>query len=231
MLLCRLHSRSSKKSLVNAVHKRLFATILFFATAVPVWAGSAYLSTPTLHGSLPMKTWKDLRDDRVVKQDLDYSCGAASVATLLSEYYRKQGVTEQQILAAMNKNMAASFQDLAEVVRDYGLKGMGLALDFEQLKQLKMPAIAYLEYRGDAHFSVIRGVAADGTVHLGDPSWGNRVFSRDRFLAMWETRDDEKLKGKILLILPQSGQFHATDPDFFSPPTRNPLPEILLGLR
>lgn len=30
---------------------------------------------------VPVKNWKILRDAKVVKQDLDYSCGAASLAT------------------------------------------------------------------------------------------------------------------------------------------------------
>ena len=36
---------------------------------------------------IPIKSWKTLRDTRIVKQDLDYSCGAASLVTLLNEFY------------------------------------------------------------------------------------------------------------------------------------------------
>jgi len=204
--------------------------------ASPVYAGTAhagtvYLGTSTLHGDLPIKTWKALRDKRVVKQDLDYSCGAASVATILSEYYRKPEATEQAILKAMNMDVAASFHDLAGVVNPYGLKGVGLALNFQQLQRLKLPAIAYLEYRGDAHFSVIRGISRQGRVWLGDPSWGNRRFSRQQFLAMWETRQGNELKGKILLLLPVEETKSPVDTTFFRVPMNNAVPEILLGLR
>jgi len=211
-------------------YKEICLLILIMAAA-PVQAGNAYLATATLRGSLPVNTWKTLRDRRVVKQDLDYSCGAASVATILREYYRQSGITEQTILKAMNKDVAASFHDLSGVVKGYGLKGMGLALNFEQLKQLKMPAIAYLEYRGDAHFSVIRGISKQGRVWLGDPSWGNRRFSQQQFLAMWETRRGNELKGKILLLLPAKKDRPPVDTAFFSTPRKNALPEILLGLR
>ncbi len=166
-----------------------------------------------------------------MKQDLDYSCGADSVATILSEYYRKPEVTEQAILKAMDKDVAASFHDLAGVVKPYGLKGIGLALNFEQLQRLKLPAIAYLEYRGDAHFSVIRGISRQGGVWLGDPSWGNRRFSRQQFQTMWETRHGNELKGKILLLLPVEESKSSVDAAFFRAPTINTLPEILLGLR
>jgi len=205
--------------------------LLLIVIVSPVNAGTAYLATATVHGGLPVKTWKALRDERVVKQDLDYSCGAASVATILREYYRQSGITEQAILKAMNKDVAASFHDLARVVQRHGLKGVGLALNFGQLQQLKMPAIAYLEYRGDAHFSVIRGISKQGRVWLGDPSWGNRRFSKQQFLAMWETRQGNELKGKILLLLPAAETMSPVDSAFFSAPLNTALPEILLGLR
>ncbi|ENS7173602.1 peptidase C39, partial [Neisseria gonorrhoeae] len=34
-----------------------------------------------------MQSWKARRDFNIVKQDLDFSCGAASVATLLNNFY------------------------------------------------------------------------------------------------------------------------------------------------
>jgi hypothetical protein len=49
-------------------------------------------------------------------------------------------------------------------------------------KRSAIPIIAYLKYKGDDHFSVIRGFGPDGMVWLGDPSWGNRKFSAVRVL-------------------------------------------------
>ena len=34
-----------------------------------------------------VRSWKAMRDQGIVKQDLDYSCGAASIATLLNQQY------------------------------------------------------------------------------------------------------------------------------------------------
>ncbi len=50
-------------------------------------AGNAYFPTATLKGQISVRTWKDFRDERIVKQDLDYSCGAASVATIMKGFY------------------------------------------------------------------------------------------------------------------------------------------------
>lgn len=191
-------------------------------------AHSARLTTLTVSGEIAMQSWKSLRDARVVKQDLDYSCGAASLATLLNEFYGLS-LTEQQILKDMNKQeMLANFEDMARVVNRYGFKAGGVALSYEQLAKLTVPVVVYLQHRGQDHFSVLRGISATH-VQLADPSWGNRIFSKPQFLAMWETRDDEKLKGKILLLLPQNSQTVAQHSDFFSPPNPSGLPlEVLV---
>ncbi|HEB57204.1 MAG TPA: peptidase C39 [Gammaproteobacteria bacterium] len=193
-------------------------------------AGNAFVSTSTLKGAIPVKTWKDLRDERIVKQDLDYSCGAASVATIMNGFYG-MAVTEAELLSAMENDGTASFQDLADVVHAYGLKGVGVALNFEQLRQLKVPAIAYLKYRDDDHFSVVRGIDADGSVTLGDPSWGNRRFTKHQFLKMWETRSNENLKGKVLLILPDGIDITTVDRSFFGAAKPNRISKEILILR
>ncbi len=193
-------------------------------------ATEALISTATLNGTVAVKSWKQLRDAGVVKQDLDYSCGAASVATIMNGFYGFN-VTEAALLETMAKDGAASFSDMAEVVRPYGLKGMGVALNFEQLRKLKTPAIAYLRYRDDDHFSVIRGIGADGSVQLADPSWGNRRFTQQQFLNMWETRGDEVLKGKILLLLPDGMDQGSINSAFFGAVEPNPLALERLVLR
>jgi uncharacterized protein len=193
---------------------------LFGIAAQPI--NAAQVITPTINGEITVKSWKALRDAHVVKQDMDFSCGAASLATILNEFYGSP-LTEQQILKDMNKqDMVANFEDMAKVVKLYNFKSGGLALSYDQLAKLTVPVIVYLQYRGSDHFSVLRGIS-DTHVQLADPSWGNRIFSRPQFLAMWETRDDENLKGKILLLMPQSPEIAAQHQDFFAPPNPSRL--------
>lgn len=49
----------------------------------PANADAIAIKTEGVSGRLHIKTWRDFRDDRVVKQQLDYSCGSAALATLL----------------------------------------------------------------------------------------------------------------------------------------------------
>jgi predicted double-glycine peptidase len=119
----------------------------------------------------------------------------------------------------MDKNDGrASFEDMARVVLKYGFKAQGFAASWEQLTKLKMPVIVYLKYQKDDHFSVLRGIGGR-TVWLADPSLGNRTYSREQFLAMWETHDindiHNKLRGKFLAVLPIKADIHPAD-DFFT---------------
>jgi len=150
---------------------------------------------------IPITTWKEMRDAQVVKQDLDYSCGASSLSTILTHFYQ-QPVTEEQILTDMNlTSMMASFQDLAVVSQKYGFTAKGIATNYDTLKKLKIPAIVYLNHKRSDHFSVIKSVN-DTHIVLADSSWGNRTLTRSQFEAMWHTRSNDNLKGSLLLILP-----------------------------
>lgn len=116
------------------------------------------LATHSASGLVSVKSWKSLRDERVVKQDLDYSCGAAALATLLNEYYG-QRLTEAQLLQAKDKGEGrASFADMTRALAQFGFKAQGFAASYEQLARLKMPVIVYVKHRKDDHFSVLRGI-------------------------------------------------------------------------
>lgn len=162
------------------------------------------LSGEVVRGLVPVKSWKSLRDRQIVKQDQDYSCGAASLATLLNGFYG-QKVTEEALLKAMDKGEGrASFDDMARALTKFSFKAQGFAASWEQLAMLKIPVVVYIKVRKDDHFSVLRGISGN-TVWLADPSLGNRTYSRAQFLDMWQTRDGKgrsDLAGKFLAILP-----------------------------
>lgn len=197
------------------------------AACSPTFAAELLLSAPPLTGTVSARTWKDLRDDRIVKQDFDYSCGAASLATILRSFYGTE-VTEEALLKAIGKEDAASFADMAAILPRFGFKAVGVALEFEQLRRLKIPAMVHLRHRDQDHFSVLRGITGD-VVWLGDPSWGNRRLSHERFLSMWKSPEDVALKGKALLVLPLAPA--GTKPGFFGSPADISLPIELLSLR
>ena len=202
-----------------------------FAYVVPAQA-EVHLNLPSAVGSLPIKTWKQLRDADLEKQDLDYSCGSAATATILRSFYGRD-IYEKDILdevVLVGDDGTASFSDLQQAVKKFGFKAIGVSANFEKLKTIKIPAIVYLRYRDKDHFSVIRGINDQGVVWLGDPSWGNRKFTEHQFRDMWETRDNEQLKGKLLLIIPADKTLATLNQDFFHPPEVNATAIELLTL-
>ena len=83
----------------------LLLSSLSFAQATPVYFN-------TYHNNIQVKSWKAIRDQNITKQDLDFSCGAASIATLLNGYFQ-QNITEEQVLKIMDKgDLMASFDDM-----------------------------------------------------------------------------------------------------------------------
>lgn len=186
--------------------KRRFAASLLLAAVLPLCAHSFPFAeeNPIAYGKVKIQSWKERRDFNIVKQNLDFSCGAASVATLLNNFYG-QTLTEEEVLEKLDKEqMRASFEDMRRIMPDLGFEAKGYALSFEQLAQLKIPVIVYLKYRKDDYFSVLRGVDGN-TVLLADPSLGHVSMSRAQFLEAWQTREGN-LAGKILAVIPKKAE-------------------------
>ncbi|UOP04685.1 C39 family peptidase [Conchiformibius kuhniae] len=177
----------------------VFPIFLLFCSTI--FATPTFTENPISHGKIHLQSWKSQRDFGIVKQDLDFSCGAASLATLLNNYYG-QSLTEAEILEKMDKTrMRASFADMQRIMPELGFEAKGYALPFEQLAQLQIPVIVYLKHRKTDHFSVLRGINGD-TVLLADPSLGHISMSKAQFLASWHTRQGE-MAGKILAVVPK----------------------------
>lgn len=184
---------------------RWFGVVLWLLLLVPDGASGApiWLENGAIRGAAPMMTWKQLRDKGVEKQDRDFSCGAASLATLLRGYYGI-AATEDEVLGYLQtQDGATSLFELVNAANEgWSIAAQGVALDFEGLRRLQRPTLVYLEVQGQGHFSIVRGIDADGAVWLADSSWGNRLLSRRQFSALWDTREHDRLRGRALIFGP-----------------------------
>ena len=105
-----------------------------------------------------INSWQEIRDKGVVKQQLDYSCGAASLATLLGllstleNSNSSQTYTETQILKLIKRKDASSFADLKRVAEYLGYRAIGYKVTLNQLTALKIPVIVFLEHFKNPHF-------------------------------------------------------------------------------
>jgi predicted double-glycine peptidase len=159
----------------------------------------------------PLKSIKASRDENVVKQGFDYSCGAAAMATLLT-YGIGDQVSEAEIMSQLMSSLPKdqqklkqkegfSLADLQNVALQRGLKSAGFLVLPDYLSKLKGPVIVFTQLYGDKHFTVLRGVQG-GYIFLADPSLGNIRMSVSLFLDQWL---DEKGKGVILVVEAKNG--------------------------
>ena len=185
------------------LNKKLFSFSFILLFPVSLY-GQTILLTPSSVLTLQVKSWKSIRDEGIVKQDLDYSCGAAGLATILNEFYG-QSVSEEELLKVLDKGDArASFADMQRALPAFGFKAQGFAASYDQLLKLKTPVLVYLKHRSTQHFSVLKGVG-ENTVHLADPSLGHVTLSKSQFLNMWNKHEadvDANLRGRFLAVLP-----------------------------
>lgn len=137
-----------------------------------------YIPTPPGKSS---QLCTDFRWRHVVRQQYDYSCGAAALATLIRYYFRDQA-TEDEILddilgqltqeeVAVRKELGLTMLDLKRCAQRRGYQAEGVRIELSRLAELRGPVLVHLGSGRHSHFAVLRGIY-DGQAYLADPSQG-----------------------------------------------------------
>jgi predicted double-glycine peptidase len=134
---------------------------------------------------------KEARFTTTVRQQFDFSCGSAAVATLLTHHYGVP-VSEREVFAQMFEHgdqakirkQGFSMLDMKRYLETRGFHADGFEQPLERLEQEGLPAIVLLSERGYRHFVVVKGIGR-GRVLVGDPALGTRAISFDRFSHLW----------------------------------------------
>lgn len=150
-----------------------------------------------LHGegggnySVSVMSWRDIPFRTVVRQQYDYSCGSAAVATLLRFHYGVR-VGESEVFQSMFdrgdqdriRQVGFSMLDMRAYLESRGFAADGLRLSLDRLARLNIPAIALISHDNYRHFVVVKGIDAD-RVLVGDPTFGLQTYTREEFEAVW----------------------------------------------
>ena len=191
--------------------------LLLVIALMPAAAGAEEAVARVRSGSaslqVPVRSVLDFKRSGVVMQGFDYSCGAASMATLLS-YGVDDPVDEAWILKtvmdAANEGERAlltqkglSLLDLQRIAEKRGHKAQGFRIGADQLAKLTRPVIVYIKPKGYEHFAVLKGVRGD-RAYLADPSHGNVRMPLYRFFDMWA---DEKGRGVVFAVERRDGKW------------------------
>jgi len=136
-------------------------------------------------------SWRDIPFRTVVRQQYDYSCGSAAIATLLRFHYGVD-VREAQVFQAMYavgdqahiRQVGFSMLDMKRYLERRGFQADGLRLSLDRLANLNLPAIALVTRGSYRHFVVVKGIR-NGRVLVGDPTFGLQTYSRADFETIW----------------------------------------------
>lgn len=182
------------------------AALVVTGVAAAPSAWSADLSMLGYGGNfqVPVTSIREGRFETVIRQQFDFSCGSAALASLLTYHYDRP-TTEEEVFKSMydagdqEKIQAQGFSllDMKTYLARRGLVADGFQMTLEKVEQVGVPVITLIQTGGYRHFVIIKGVR-DGEVLTGDPALGNRIYKADKFQLLWSgviflVRNDAKL--------------------------------------
>jgi uncharacterized protein len=162
---------------------------LLWSTA---FAGSVMV--PGIGGDVRVNvtSFENRRFETVMRQQYDFSCGSAAVASLLSFHYQDR-VTEHDVFVEMFaladeqkvRQDGFSMLDMKRYLEARGYQADGFRMPLTGLKEkVRLPMIVLLNIDGFRHFVLIKGIS-DDEVLVGDPARGLKVYSYSKFSEYW----------------------------------------------
>lgn len=141
--------------------------------------------------TVAVKSWWEIPFRSVIRQRFDFSCGSASVATLLTHHYARPTL-EREPFAQMWKlgdretisKVGFSMFDMKTYLQSIGYRAEGFRITMDQLRQIRRPTIVLLDLNGYKHFVVVKGIRAD-RVLVGDSTLGLNEYSAEDFEKYW----------------------------------------------
>ena len=144
--------------------------------------------------SIKVTSIAEQRFKSIYKQKYDFSCGSATLASLLSFHY-DDVVSELNVFKDMFehgdqekiKHQGFSLLDMKHYLARRGYQANGFKISLEQLSSAKVPAISIINNNGYMHFVIIKA-SNDTEVLVGDPAIGLKSIKKDKFEEMWGNR-------------------------------------------
>ena len=201
-------------------------SLLFcLATVGPAWGADVQLLLGGERVNKRVTSWRDLRREKVVMQALDYSCGAAALATVL-RYGFAEPVTESELIGYIFifgqtpaeglkkyfKRQGFTLLDLKRAAQAKGYSGLGYkGMDLDDLIEFiegeHTPVLAPIRPFGYNHFVVVRGLAGN-LMLLADPARGNTTMTLTQFQEVWIDGIGFVVKPKAVAAVGRGESFH-----------------------
>jgi predicted double-glycine peptidase len=141
--------------------------------------------------TMPVRDMVSRRFLTVVRQQYDFSCGSAALATLLHYHYGDPHTEQTAFLGmwrdgdrAQIRRLGFSLLDMKRYLAARGIAADGYRVTLDQIAKARTPGIALIDTNGYKHFVVVKGLE-DGRILLGDPALGLRHVPAEDFAKMW----------------------------------------------
>ncbi|TNB54832.1 cysteine peptidase family C39 domain-containing protein [Campylobacter helveticus] len=154
-----------------------------------------------LKAEFVVKSYQEIKNEKVVRQNYEESCGAASLATLINTL-DDNNLTELDLLKAMSGQQLytdmVSFADLNDAVKKLGFQSKSYKIDRKILESImSVPILVKIEDDPRfPHFVVIINHKGN-YLQIFDPSYGEYISSKREFYSVW----DRYNKGGFALII------------------------------
>lgn len=148
-----------------------------------------------------VKSYQEIKNERVIRQTYEQSCGASSLATLLNILDDKK-FDELKLLKIMSGQELytdmVSFADLSDAVEKLGFQSNSYQINRENLDKLvNIPMLVKIEDDPRfPHFVIIINHKGN-YLQVLDPSHGEYISSKSQFFSIW----DRYNKGGYALLL------------------------------
>lgn len=154
-----------------------------------------------LQGEFAVNSYYQMRNQNLLRQRYEESCGAASLANLIN-YLDFKNLSEKEVLEKMsNKTDMVSFLELQNTAKKLGYEAKGYQLSINTFEKLTMPVLVKVEDDPRfPHFVVAINHSGD-FVSILDPSFGAYVSLKSEFYSLW---DQFKSGGYALILMPKS---------------------------
>lgn len=175
-----------------------FSSLIFLSCLLTSssMAGEMDIRYNNMRFNTDVKSFSELRWNKLSRQGWDISCGAAALSTLLT-YHNNQPFSEMAITLTILKNSdpklvrergGFSLYDLKRFVKAVGFEGLGYGdMTLDDLELFNLPAILPIRIKEFDHFVIFRKRIGKH-IFIGDPAFGNISFSEDKFLKMWKSK-------------------------------------------
>ncbi|MGB5447225.1 MAG: C39 family peptidase [Psychromonas sp.] len=176
---------------------RIFTVFISLLLLVlPAYAGIVNLpgSLGGSNFSIAVSSITEQRFKTVYKQQYDFSCGSAALASLLSFHYDdvvdEFGVFQNMFTQGDQQKIQQqgfSLLDMKNYLSRRGYQSNGFKISLDQLAAAQVPGITIINNKGYMHFVIIKG-SNEREVLIGDPAIGIKVIDKEEFLKMWNNQ-------------------------------------------